>query len=352
MCLYPRELPNPKYKETKKNKGIIPKCKDERLKTITVNCGNCQPCRKSLSGKWNIRLQEQIREGIWGEFVTLTFSEKSLVKLGREIPKHIKGYERENTITKIAIRRFADRMRKSNNNKMVKRWFVTELGHNGTERVHMHGIIWNEKYRNNKPGKRNLQEKELVRLEIEKIWKYGWVGIGDYVNGTTIGYIVKYITKIDRDHPNYKSRVWASNGMGANYLKRTDAQNNRYQPNGKTNEYYKDRTGIKRGMPQYLKNKLYTEEERELLRLEKLDEQENTRWIGGIQVDVSTEKGRAGFRNLRKEERQKNRRLGFGDKKKNWDAIKEEEAKREALRIKREQKQWSIETRIKKSGKK
>ena len=36
MCLFPKLLPNPKYKSTKKNRGAVPEIKDERVKMVPV----------------------------------------------------------------------------------------------------------------------------------------------------------------------------------------------------------------------------------------------------------------------------------------------------------------------------
>ena len=32
-----------------------------------------------------------------------------------------------------------------NKQKSVRHWLITELGHNGTENIHLHGIIWTNK---------------------------------------------------------------------------------------------------------------------------------------------------------------------------------------------------------------
>ena len=32
--------------KTKKNKGVIPPCPDERLRYVTASCGECYECRK------------------------------------------------------------------------------------------------------------------------------------------------------------------------------------------------------------------------------------------------------------------------------------------------------------------
>ena len=95
----------------------------------------------------------------------------------------------ENELATLAVRRFLERWRKKHKIS-VKHWLVTELGHEGTERIHLHGIIWHDNV-----------------LDIKEIWKYGIVWIGDYVNEKTINYIIKYINKIDLDHKGYESKI-------------------------------------------------------------------------------------------------------------------------------------------------
>ena len=47
----------------------------------------------------------------------------------------------ENAIAKLALRRCLERIRKQTG-KSIKHWFITELGHEKTERLHLHGIVW------------------------------------------------------------------------------------------------------------------------------------------------------------------------------------------------------------------
>lgn len=335
MCLYPRLIKNRKYQRNKKNGGNVPKAQDSRVRAVPIGCGSCVECRKKKSRDWQVRLHEELREGKWAEFVTLTFSEEALVTLGKEI-KGYTGYERENKTAKLAVKRFLERWRKKHK-KSIKHWLITELGHKGTERIHLHGILWNEKYRNRKQGTRSNTEKEIIRKDIEKYWKYGRVGIGDYVNDQTIGYIVKYITKLDRDHKEYKGIVLTSPGIGNNYTKRADSKNNKYKGK-KTIETYKTRSGKKIALPIYYRNKIYNEEEREKLWLDKLDQEE--RWVTGTKIDIS--KGIEGYIKVRNEARLKNKRLGYGDNKKDRDREQYENNLRELLRLTREQKIWKM----------
>lgn len=325
MCLYPRLLANKKYYANKKNKGNPPKCIDDRTKYVPVGCGNCMECRKQKSRQWQTRLQEEIKTNKTGKFITLTFSDKAILSISENI-ETLQGYELDNEIATRAVRLFLERWRKKYK-KSLRHWFVTELGHNGTENIHLHGIVWTTE----------------PLTEVEKHWQYGhvWKGKGDkqenYVNPQTINYIVKYITKVDTQHKYYKSKVLTSPGIGAKYIERIDAQNNKYKPN-QTNEAYRLSNGQKTALPIYYRNKIYSEDEREKLWLEKLDQQ--TRYINGIKIDVSkTDKA---YQSLLKRHREINQKLGYGNDEKDWSREQYE----------RERRQIQYKTRLAKAKKK
>lgn len=315
MCLYPKLIKNRKYIANKKNGGIIPAVNDIRVLMVPVGCGKCMECKKQKSREWQVRLTEEIRHDKKGKFVTLTFSNESIVELSKEI-NGIEGYNLDNEIATLATRRFLERWRKKYK-KSVKHWLVTELGGNGTENIHMHGIIWT-----NESAK-----------TINKIWKYGYTWVGDknnggYVNEKTINYIIKYVNKTDKKHKEYNSKILTSAGIGKKYTERKDIENNKYKEN-KTEERYTTRSGIKIAMPIYYRNKIYTEEEKEKLWIEKLDKQE--RYVNGIKVDIS--KGEEIYYKLLYEEREKNQRLGYGNDQKNW-SQKRYENERRNIKIK------------------
>ena len=174
----------------------------------------------------------------------------------------LKGYELDNAIAKYAVRKFNERWRKRYG-KAIRHWLVTELGHNGTENIHLHGIIWTD----------NTEE-------LAKTWKYGFIWDGkkdswgrktNYVGNKTINYMIKYVTKVDLKHKFYKQIILTSAGIGKGYTKRTDWIKNKFNQNGETREYYKTETGHKQALPIYWRNKIYSEEEREKLWLQKLD---------------------------------------------------------------------------------
>jgi len=259
-------------------------------------------CRKQKAREWQTRLTEEIKTNKNGVFVTLTFNNESIKKLTEYVLKYTEdemkrimklqinegtdkqinkimlkreGYGLDNEIATAATRLFLERWRKEHK-KSVKHWLVTELGHKGTENVHLHGIIWTDKGSN----------------EIEKHWQYGWVWKGkkvndqliNYVNDKTVNYITKYVTKVDVKHPNYSPIILCSKGIGNNYTNTYNYKKNKY--NGKdTKETYTTRSGTQLPLPIYYRNKIYTEEEREQLWLQKLDQK--IRWVNGIKIDIS-----------------------------------------------------------------
>ena len=249
---------------------------------------------------------EDIREHKNGKFITLTFSDEAISKLTKELPKS-QGYDLDNDIATLATRRFLERYRKQNK-KSIRHWLITELGHNGTENIHLHGIIYTD------------ENKE----EIEKKWQYGHIWLGTYVNEATINYIVKYVNKQDEKHKQYNSKILTSAGIGKHYTTRPDSKTNKYKEK-ETKETYRTRDGTKINLPIYWRNKIYTEEEKEKLWIQRLDKQE--RWILGQKIDVS--KGYEQYNRALKTAQAKNEKLGYASDKKTWQEDKYERERRQ-----------------------
>lgn len=315
MCLYPTLIKNKKYQQgTKANikRGYVPKCTDLRTLYVPIGCQNCIECRKQKSRSWQTRLLEDIKTNKNAHFVTLTFSNQNYAKLYEEIDTNIEGYERDNAIATLATRRFLERWRKKYK-RSLRHWAVTELGHNGTENIHIHALVWTA----------NPEE-------INTIWSYGYTWIGQYVNQKTINYIIKYITKKDEKHKTYQSKILTSPGIGSQYTNTNNAKRNRF--NGKTTkEHYKTSTGHKISLPIYWRNKIYSEQERQQLWIQKLDKRE--RWILGQKIDIS--KTYETYDRELKWAREKNKQLGYGTNERNWNKEVYERERRKLTQIRR-----------------
>lgn len=288
MCLYPKLIKNPKYKENAKNGGLIPPVTDLRTLYLPIGCKQCIECRKQKTNNWKTRLMEDIKQFKNARFVTLTFSNENYTKIAEELilntPKGQEtptGYVLDNLIAIRAVRLFTENWRKKYQ-KTLRHWLVTELGHNGTENIHLHGLVWCNDFL-----ERTVRKKKIVTYwkdEIKNTWAQGYVWLGQYVNERTINYITKYVTKVDPKHKYYEPIILTSKGIGANYINSPGAKLNQYQ-DGKTRDYYTTRAGNKISLPTYWRNKIYTDDEKEKLWIEKLDKEE--RWVMGTKVDVS-----------------------------------------------------------------
>lgn len=284
MCLYTKIIENRRFKPNKKNNGYPEKAIDERVKAVAVGCGKCIECKKQKAREWQVRLNEEILESGKVHFMTMTFSDEALEKSTETDP---------NKIAAAAITQFRKDWYKKYK-ETIKHWLVTELGHDNTERLHLHGFLWTDK----------------TCDKIEEVWKNGWVDTGEYVNEKSVGYCVKYVSKVDEKHPDFVSKVFASKGLGIGYLKKHQANQNKF--NGKeTKEYYKTPSGIKLALPKYYRNKLYSEKEREQLWINMLDK--NKRYVRGEEIDISTSKGWKEYYEAVKYRQRENVELGYSE---------------------------------------
>lgn len=331
MCLYPQLMRNKKYQANKKNGGLVPPITDQRTLFVPVGCGKCIECRKQKAREWQVRLQEDIKHNQNGKFITLTFSNESITELNEHIdwlenqqpePK-TEGYARDNKIATQAVRWFLENWRKTYG-KSLRHWLITELGQEGTENIHIHGIIWP-----------NVTDD--WRIAIDKHWKYGYTWTGkeingksiNYVNEKTTNYITKYVNKVDPLHKNYIPKILTTKGIGKGYIHTDNAKTNKF--NGeKTKEHYTTRQGYKLSNPIYYRNHLYTDEQKTQLWINKLNKQ--VRYVRGEKVDVS--KNTTTYEGLLRWHQQRNRELGYGGGE-NWDEIQYENQRRDMLRNQR-----------------
>lgn len=299
MCLYPKIIKNPKYEPNKKNGYTKEIPKDYRMKYIPIACGKCIECRKKKIREWTIRLQwEEKYTKTKGRFITLTFSEEALDELEQE-------RQEPNEIAARAIKLFLKRWEKKFK-KTLRHWLVTELGDEKTERLHLHGFIWTE----------NLQD-------IQEIWNYGRIDIGTGVNEKGIRYCTKYVNKRDEKHEGFYGKIFASKGIGREFMKSETAR--RYKALGENApQYIRTSEGQKIDIPIYWRNKLFTEEQREKIWCKLLDRQE--RYVMGDKVDISTKEGVILYGKMLEFQQRENERLGY--EKQPWSKKKYDKARK------------------------
>lgn len=324
MCLYPKKILNRKYTATEKNGGIIPEMPiigykteklptgdyadipiyDERIAYVEVPCGQCIECRQTKAREWQIRLLEEIKTHKYNYFITLTFAPKELETLCKKT-----RLKECNAVAGYAVRHMLERWRKDKKTSL-KHWLITELGHEGTERIHLHGLLFNENELDFGPVDDN-------KLRTWHYWKYGTVYVGDYVNERTINYISKYITKIDTDHKGFIGQILASPGIGREFIERLkEYRSTRYNYVPKNAaDYYRLTNGSKVKLPKYYKNKLYTEEQREEIWRNFMDRQVIS--ITGTEHDLKKITNRS-LETITNNARETNRFMGYGSDNKEW----------------------------------
>lgn len=312
MCLYPRKMINKKYTVTEKNGGCVPTMpitgKDEyghniydtRIAYVQIPCGHCSECRKEKSREWQVRLTEEIREQWkYKYFVTLTFSNQALINIHKKT-----GLGQDsNDIAKYAVRHMLEKYRKQYKHSL-RHWLITELGHEGTERIHLHGILFSNE-------KLEFEPTEEKYFYTWKHWKYGNIYVGDYVTTRTVNYIIKYVNKIDKDHPGFEGKILTSPGIGKSFLEREISKTYKYIPK-QSKDYYRLENGAKIALPTYYKNKRYNENERELIWREKMDQQEQKEIIAGNIYDLHSTRTEE-LSNVLNKAQEINIKLGYGD---------------------------------------
>lgn len=279
-------------------KTETPSINDYRKQFVAIGCGECIECRKQKAREWQVRLNEELPQWKYKYFITLTFSTEELYKLCEE-QKQL--YKNVNWVAALAVRRFLERWRKKYK-KSVKHWLITELGHNGTERIHLHGIIFTD--------------IKITNDELAKIWKYGYTFTGDYCNEKTVNYIIKYVTKIDTDHKTYKADIFCSAGLGKAFLDKPHTKE-KYKYRGKdTIQYYTLKNGQKVALPKYYRNKLFSQAQRDELWTQLLDSDKT--FVRGIELRHISGSGYRAYVNVLAEQQRINKSLGYGDTGEEW----------------------------------
>lgn len=215
-CFSPIQIKNPQF--------------NGQDKMLNVRCGKCENCIRTLINDWSFRLEQEAKDHIYVDFITLTYDPKYVPLTKNELP----------TLDKTDVQKFWKRLRKRSNAKI--KYFV--VGEYGTKsyRPHYHAIVF------------GLSEQK----HYEKAWQKGYVHIGDYFSPAAIRYTLKYMYKKgqvplfpeDDREPEFRSM---SQKLGARFISKQ-----RY-------EYYFDditrinfvQTAIgKQTMPRYYRKKL------------------------------------------------------------------------------------------------
>lgn len=226
---------------------------DMTMEQIPVRCGKCPPCLKARVSGWSFRLQQEEKQSDSALFVTLTYSTEN-------VPITPKGFM---TLRKRDVQLMFKRIRKARpkNAKPVVYYYCGEYG-GKTMRPHYHLIVFNVDHQEIIDGWSYTTSKK----KDAKRYALGNVHFGE-VNGASISYCLKYMQKEGRIplHANddrLKEYSNMSKGIGANYL---TPQMVRYHKKVLTRVYCTMEGNVKIPMPRYYRDKIYTENEKEII---------------------------------------------------------------------------------------
>lgn len=233
--------------------------------THAFPCGKCEKCLKRRVSGWSFRLMQQEKVSMSAYFVTLTYANE-------KVPRTQNGFM---GLSKKDLQLFFKRLRKSHeiDGKVpeypIRYYAVGEYG-GKTYRPHYHIILFNADLEL-MIGKKY---SDMVRRGIMPLdgyypfkcfqWDAGHMTLGE-VNNASVGYTLKYVTKKKRIpmHRNDDRQVefaLMSKRMGKNYV--TEQIIKWHKEDLLNRMYLTIEDGKKIAMPRYLKDLIYTREER------------------------------------------------------------------------------------------
>lgn len=223
--------------------------KDEKIdgKVNTVPCGSCPECLQRKRSEWSIRLEQELKHASSAWFVTVTYSDKHLPSMcdgelirGRNPHYHATLYKKD-------AQNWLKRLRKISKTK-IRYYLVGEYGEKH-HRPHFHILLFNLSH-----------SKDIVHSLIEKSWSMGSVYIGT-VTPASIAYVTNYVVQKGRVN-EFVEKPFAlmsrRPGIGAQYLD----THGKYHKANSERMYVTSEDGIKRNLPRYYRDRLYSQSEK------------------------------------------------------------------------------------------
>ncbi|QCS37351.1 replication initiation protein [Tortoise microvirus 90] len=212
-----------------------------KTKFIPVPCGKCPECCMRRSNNWQFRLLQQEKASSSASFVTLTYNTD-------HVPMSKRGFM---TLCKTDFQDFMKRLRYYHPKGAKLRYYAVGEYGSKTFRPHFHAIIF-----------------DLDREQLPKAWTLGDIHIGD-VSGASVAYTTKYMHKgkmipVHSNDDRIPEFSLMSKKLGANYL---TPQMVAYHQADLTRNYVTLEGGVKVAMPRYYREKIYSEEQRNLQNL-------------------------------------------------------------------------------------
>lgn len=209
-----------------------------------VPCGKCPQCKRLRISAWAFRLMNYERQASSAVFATLTYDTE-------HVPITQNGFmSLDYRDAALFFKRLRKRVSSHSPDVRIKYYLAGEYG-GVTFRPHYHAIIFNVD---------NV-------YDIEHSWMRGMVDYGT-VTGASINYTLKYIDKpkripMHRNDDRLPERSLMSKGLGTDYINEKTIAWHKADLLGRY--YLPALGGSKIAMPRYYKEKIYTEEELELI---------------------------------------------------------------------------------------
>lgn len=215
------------------------KVKGSGNKYRIVPCAKCPKCKQRHVDGWVLRIMQQDKLHKKSVFLTLTYNNES-------VPITAKGFM---SLQKQDFQKFVKRLRKRTGCKTIKYYACGEYGTN-TWRPHYHAIMF-----------------DVSHEDIAACWTLGNIDVRQ-VNSNTIAYTLKYVSKEARVplHANDDRKPefsLMSKNMGLNYL---SPQMVKWHKENEAS-YVVLEGGYTKSLPRYYRDKIFSEEERELLNI-------------------------------------------------------------------------------------
>jgi len=242
-----------------------------------VPCGKCNFCLQMKQSQWAFRLNQELKKAKTASFLTLTYDDEN-------IPTN----QGQQTLSKRDLQLFFKKLRKYDAKKAnlqrlksiqdkrspkirVKGHEIPESGYNPkewpnikyytvgeygtkTKRPHYHSIMFNM--------------KPETKEQLPEIWNQGHVKVGT-VTPQSIAYVTKYVINKEEETPVNAQKPFAliSKGIGKSYL-----SNARWHKSKGDLKPYAMMNGYKVTLPRYLKDKIFTKNQKLLLQQKAIEE--------------------------------------------------------------------------------
>lgn len=217
-----------------------------RFVTVYCPCGKCINCLRSYKRAWTMRMREEMAGSKSSFFVTLTYK-----------PECVPIGDNDFLLCKSDYQLFLKRFRKRLYalDKIKLRYVVVGEYGSKTNRPHYHLAMFMDKkvpYR-------------VIKMFIDDSWNKGFNSV-EFLDVNKIEYLVKYFNKLDTRIHDVKTFRNMSNGIGKNFLTPRVVA---YYKNNLTTVCH--RYGETYAMPRYYKDRIFSNEEKELLLLDSYD---------------------------------------------------------------------------------